>query len=68
MGQWLQISVSGFDQRVVLKIVNLIEQQYKIWVPGFGTDELRPFKRAIITEAHKQRTSLIRKARKNWCS
>ena len=25
-----------------------------MWVPGFGTDELRPYKKASVTEAHKQ--------------
>ena len=26
-----------------------------MWIPGFGTEELRPFKRNATTEAHKQR-------------
>jgi transcription initiation factor TFIID subunit 12 len=37
-----------------------------MWIPGFGTDELRPYKRAAVTEAHKQRLALIRKALKKY--
>lgn len=25
-----------------------------MWIPGFGSDELRPYKKAAPTEAHKQ--------------
>lgn len=25
-----------------------------MWIPGFGSDELRPFKKQATTEAHKQ--------------
>lgn len=25
-----------------------------MWIPGFGSDEIRPFKKACTTEAHKQ--------------
>ena len=25
-----------------------------MWIPGFGNDELRPFKKQATTEAHKQ--------------
>lgn len=28
-----------------------------MWIPGFGSDEIRPFKKACTTEAHKQVTS-----------
>lgn len=37
-----------------------------MWIPGFGTDELRPYKRASLTEAHKQRLALIRRALKKY--
>lgn len=37
------------------------ERYLNMWIPGFGTDELRPYKKAPITEAHKQRTALIKK-------
>lgn len=40
----------------------MISERYlNMWIPGFGTDELRPYKKAPITEAHKQRTALIKK-------
>lgn len=42
------------------------ERNWNMWIPGFGTDELRPFKRASMTEAHKQRLALIRKALKKY--
>lgn len=41
-----------------------LEHSWGMWVPGFGTDELRPYKRAATTEAHKQRMALIRKTLK----
>ena len=42
------------------------ERHWNMWIPGFGTDELRPYKRATVTEAHKQRLALIRKALKKY--
>lgn len=42
------------------------ERNWNMWIPGFGTDELRPYKRATVTEAHKQRLALIRKAIKKY--
>lgn len=30
------------------------ERQWNMWIPGFGSDEIRPFKKACTTEAHKQ--------------
>ncbi|KAK8748729.1 hypothetical protein OTU49_015962 [Cherax quadricarinatus] len=43
-----------------------LERNWHMWIPGFGTDELRPYKRAPTTEAHKQRLALIRKAIKKY--
>ncbi|XP_001990392.2 transcription initiation factor TFIID subunit 12 isoform X2 [Drosophila grimshawi] len=43
-----------------------LERKYNMWIPGFGTDELRPYKRAAVTEAHKQRLALIRKTIKKY--
>lgn len=43
-----------------------LERNWNMWIPGFGTDELRPYKRATVTEAHKQRLALIRKALKKY--
>ncbi|CAL4179264.1 unnamed protein product, partial [Meganyctiphanes norvegica] len=43
-----------------------LERNWHMWIPGFGTEELRPYKRAPTTEAHKQRLALIRKAIKKY--
>ncbi|KAF2353214.1 Transcription initiation factor TFIID subunit 12 [Trinorchestia longiramus] len=43
-----------------------LERTWHMWIPGFGTEELRPYKRAPTTEAHKQRMALIRKAVKKY--
>ncbi|XP_067013106.1 transcription initiation factor TFIID subunit 12 isoform X2 [Anabrus simplex] len=52
---------------VEVKDVQLhLERHWNMWLPGFGTDELRPYKRAVVTEAHKQRLALIRKALKKY--
>ncbi|XP_047508549.1 transcription initiation factor TFIID subunit 12 [Pieris napi] len=52
---------------VELKDVQLhLERQWNMWIPGFGNDELRPYKRAPVTEAHKQRMALIRKTIKKY--
>lgn len=32
-----------------------------MWIPGYGTDKLMPYKKELTTEAHKQRTALIKK-------
>lgn len=53
--------------KVETKDVQLyLEQNWNMWLPGFGTDELKPYKRAAVTEAHKQRLALIRKAIKKY--
>ncbi|MBN3315021.1 TAF12 factor, partial [Atractosteus spatula] len=31
-----------------------LERQWNMWIPGFGSDEIRPYKKACTTEAHKQ--------------
>ncbi|CAH2054681.1 unnamed protein product, partial [Iphiclides podalirius] len=52
---------------VELKDVQLhLERQWNMWIPGFGNDEMRPYKRATVTEAHKQRMALIRKTSKKY--
>lgn len=42
------------------------DRNYNMWAPGLGTDELRPYKRSLTTESHKQRLALIRKALKKY--
>ena len=34
--------------------VSLPERQWNMWIPGYGSEEIRPFKKACTTEAHKQ--------------
>jgi len=41
-----------------------LEHCWNMWVPGFGSDELRPYKKSTATEAHKQRVALIKKIQK----
>ncbi|XP_074651634.1 transcription initiation factor TFIID subunit 12-like isoform X2 [Tubulanus polymorphus] len=43
-----------------------LERNWNMWIPGFGSDELRPYKKATTTEAHKQRMALIRKTMKKF--
>ena len=31
-----------------------VERNWNMRIPGFGSEELRPFKKAATTEAHKQ--------------
>nr|CAG4648372.1 EOG090X0HZC [Moina brachiata]SVE93357.1 EOG090X0HZC [Moina brachiata] len=50
----------------VMDVQMHLERQWNMWIPGFGTDELRPYKRAPVTEAHKQRMALIRKQMKKF--
>ncbi|CRL06957.1 CLUMA_CG019943, isoform A [Clunio marinus] len=58
---------SNRDNKVEVKDVQLfLERNWNLWIPGFGTEELRPYKRTQVTEAHKQRTALIRKALKKY--
>lgn len=42
------------------------EKAYNMWLPGFGTDELKPYKRTALTESHKQRLALIRRTLKKY--
>ena len=44
----------------------VLERNWNMWIPGFGTEELRPFKRNATTEAHKQRMAVIKKALKKY--
>lgn len=43
-----------------------LEKNWNMWIPGFGSDELRPYKKSATTEAHKQRLALIRKTLKKF--
>ncbi|XP_028136704.1 transcription initiation factor TFIID subunit 12 [Diabrotica virgifera virgifera] len=50
----------------VKDVQQFLNRNYNMWTPGFGTDELRPYKRSLTTEAHKQRIALIRKTLKKY--
>ncbi|GFR87388.1 transcription initiation factor TFIID subunit 12 [Elysia marginata] len=43
-----------------------LERSWNMQIPGFGSDEIRPYKKALTTEAHKQRMALIRKTMKKY--
>lgn len=43
-----------------------LEKNWNMWIPGFGAEELQPYKKASSTEAHKQRMALIRKTLKKY--
>ena len=40
--------------------VSLPERQWNMWIPGYGSEEIRPFKKACTTEAHKQVSVCVR--------
>lgn len=42
----------------------ILERNYNMWIPGFGTDERRPNTKSAVTEAHKARMALINKTKK----
>ncbi|GIY97062.1 hypothetical protein CEXT_174151 [Caerostris extrusa] len=41
-----------------------LEKDWNMWIPGFGCEEVKPYRKSFVTEAHKQRMSLIRKTLK----
>jgi len=52
---------------VEVKDVQLhLERNWNMWVPGFGSEDLKPYKKAATTEAHKQRMALIKKTLKKY--
>jgi len=38
-----------------------LEKNWSIRIPGFGSDEIKPLKKVILTDAHKQRLALLKK-------
>lgn len=42
------------------------ERNYNMWIPGFGTDDIRGHRRSATSEAHKSRMALIRKTLKKY--
>jgi len=60
-----QIAKHRKANAVDVKDVQLcLERNWNMWIPGFGTDDIRPYKKACVTDAHKQRTALIKKTLK----
>jgi len=60
-----QIAKHRKSSTVEVKDVQLhLEHNWNMWMPGFGSDELRPYKKSAPTEAHKQRLALIKKVQK----
>jgi len=43
-----------------------LQRNWNMWIPGFGSEELRPYKKAPVTDAHKQRLALIKKTLKKF--
>ncbi|XP_030767283.1 transcription initiation factor TFIID subunit 12 [Sitophilus oryzae] len=56
----------GCSSIEVKDVQQILNRNYNMWTPGFGTDELRPYKRSLTTEAHKNRSTLIRKTLKKY--
>lgn len=55
------------DSTIEVKDVQqFLIRNYDMWIPGFGTDELKPYKRSATMESHKQRLALIRRALKKY--
>jgi len=44
----------------------VLERSWNMWIPGFGSDDIRPQRRSANTEAHKQRMAVIKKALKKY--
>lgn len=55
------VNMKSNKKLLIIYFFFFLERYLNMWIPGFGTDELRPYKKAPITEAHKQRTALIKK-------
>lgn len=60
-----QIAKHRESNTLEVKDVQLhLDSNWNMWIPGFGSDDLRPYKRLPSTEAHRQRLALIKKAMK----
>ncbi|ELT91102.1 hypothetical protein CAPTEDRAFT_162600 [Capitella teleta] len=43
-----------------------LERNWNMHIPGFGSEELKPYRKAASTEAHRQRMALIKKTLKKY--
>ncbi len=63
----LVISCCRKAATIEVKDVQLVlERSWNMWIPGFGSEEIRPYKRSATTEAHRQRLAVIKKALKKY--
>lgn len=51
---------SHHDTIEVKDIQQFLNRNFGMWASGFGTDELRPYKRSVTVDLHKRRLQLIR--------
>ncbi|CAG0890850.1 unnamed protein product [Darwinula stevensoni] len=42
----------------------VLERHWNMWIPGFGTEDIKSVKKSASTEAHRQRMAIIRKTLK----
>lgn len=62
-----QLAKHRKSSTVEVKDVQLhLERNWNMWIPGFGSEDLKPYKKSATTEAHKQRLALIKKTLKKY--
>ncbi|TRY77278.1 hypothetical protein TCAL_11360 [Tigriopus californicus] len=44
----------------------VLERNWNMYIPGFGTEDIRQHKRSALNESHKSRMALIRKTMKKY--
>jgi len=60
-----QIAKNRKSTTLDVKDVHLhLDRNWNMWIPGFGNEDLRPYKKLPSTDAHRQRLALIKKALK----
>jgi len=60
-----QIAKHRKSNTLEVKDVQLhLDRNWNMWIPGYGSEDLRPYKKLPSTEAHRQRLALIKKAMK----
>jgi len=60
-----QIAKNRKSNTLDVKDVQLhLDRNWNMWIPGYGSDDMRPYKKLPSTESHRQRLALIKKALK----
>lgn len=55
-----EIAKHRHSETLEVKDVQLyLDKAWNMWVPGFGSEELRPYRKAPATEAHKQASNKL---------